>query len=646
TSSTSIFLRLSPVTQPVMTTHPPPKSQNEPKQSRRGQKPRNRTAPRPKQTNGEATGATLNLGSGASPVGLSEPKKEVVPIPILILGAQGCGKSSLINAAFGKPVREISNGFDLGTKDFHPDTMSDGRHKFTLVDSPGFDNASMNDTEVMTKLVHFLCCGKTPAKVAGVIYVHTQDTRLGSGVLMRNLHLIKSLLGDSFMDRLTILLVPRPGEQTNHQELIRPLLDPKSPFYPLYESGALFDVSALETKTIRNILLSYAGKAPALLSVQNELCRNGRMPSGNNINTYLMKRAWDRESGSLATGPKTTATGLPRTPASSSNQHDSNEIDKLQLQLAESKKQAEGLSTQLQQHLDQCAALRPQPLIDEDLEKSHVVQSLIDLNCRIEYLGRSLSEHLVKTYGENITTTQDVFQLPELKGLFGHEEGKASLVLSSRGVGMPLKDFLGFAVRSILCEQVYKRILAPFHPGLEVSDARNKHVLAIYGRIREKESQVTLGRWRTASFTAISGLVGERELSYLKAKVGLDIIYDNLIPMLQHVFGPNKNARPTDAHTKELSELTAQAWDWCAMAKGKIDLPGDFQPTAYRYGAAFDPVLMSEFGPLPGSQPPNRILSTVALGLNVFRGGSSGEGSDRVVLRNASVITEGVFKEL
>ncbi|KAG8760933.1 hypothetical protein FRC11_014708 [Ceratobasidium sp. 423] len=632
----------------------PPKRQHYPGQSRRGtggstrsHRSSNRPAPSAGQINEEEIGPAVNQGPSTSPKNstkpnATKPKEEVAPVPILILGAQGCGKSSLINAALGKPVREISNGFELGTTDFHFNSVSDGKHNFMLVDSPGFDNASMSDAEVMTKLAHFLCCGKTPAKMAGVIYLHTQDTRLGSGVLKRNLYLIKSILGNSFMDRLTILLVPRPGEQVDHQKLIGPLLDPKSPFYPLYESGARVDVSALETQSIRNVLLSYAQKTPALMSVQDELCSR-RVPNDDDINTYLMKCARARENGPVATRPRIAAVNLSQIRASS-NKLGSNEVKKLQLELEESKKQTEGVSAQLQQHLDQCTALRSQLWVNETLEQRDIVQSLIDLNRRIEDLALSLSQHLVDTYGNGMTTTRNAFELPKLKQLFGHEDGKASLVLSSKGAGMQLEDFLDVAIRSILCEQVYKRIIGPFHPGFQISDARNKHVLAMYGRIRDKEPQATLGRWRTASFTAISGLIGEQELSSLRSKAGPNILNENLMPMLKYVFGA-RNARPKDTHTKELSEIATQAWDWCVMIKEKIVLLGDFQPTAYRYGAAFDPALMTEFEPRPGGQPPARILSTIGLGLNVFRGQSSGEGSDRVILRQASVVTEGWFKQ-
>ncbi|KAJ1303488.1 hypothetical protein OPQ81_011675 [Rhizoctonia solani] len=592
----------------------------------------NHPSSKPAQTRGKASSVSVNQGPGAPVTNPVKSKDEVVDIPILILGPQGCGKSSLINVAFGKPFLEISNGFDLATKRFNPLILVQGKHHFVLVDSPGFDNTSMSNEELLTKLVRFLCCGKAgaTAKMAGVIYVHPQETRLGSGILRKNLHFIKSLLGDSFMDRLTILLVPRPGEKVDHKKLVQPLLDPKSPFYALHKAGARVDVAALETQPIRDLLLSYAGKAPECMAVQNALCEPRRTTTDEDITTYLTKCARAIDNKPVATRPKITPTGLTQIRASSTAQNGSSEITRLQLQLAESKKQTEGFSTQLQQHLDQYNALRSQLQINENLEQKDIVQYLIDLNRRIEDLALSLSQHLVDTYGGgNMITTQNAFQLPELKQLFDHEEGKASLVLSSTGVGMPLEDFLDVAIRSILCEQIYKRIVGPFHPGLVLSDARNRHISAIYSQIREKESQATLGRWRTASFTAISRLIGEQELSHMKSKVGLDILNENLMPMLQFLFGPDKNAQPRDSHVEGVIEAR----------NASVGLP-----VAHRYGVAFDHKTMSEFEPRSGGPPPGRILSTIGLGLNVFRGQSSGEGSDRVVLCKASVVTEGWFE--
>ncbi|KAH7336820.1 hypothetical protein B0J17DRAFT_444537 [Rhizoctonia solani] len=475
-----------------MTTHPPPNARQGSKETRNSarvqEKPQNtnnRAPPNSTQANRTATSAILNREPSTPVANPSKPEGEVIPIPILILGAQGCGKSSLINAACSESIREISNEYELTTKDFHFHTLQAGTHRFILVDSPGFDNASMSDGEILTKLIRFLCCGKTPAKMAGVIYLHTQGAHLGSGVLRRNLSLIKTILGDSFMERLTILLVPQPGQQMGHQELIRPLLDPKSPFYALYLSGARVDISALETKPIRNILLSYVGKALVLMSVQNELCRSRRVPHDTDINSYLTTCA----RASTATKPKSMTVNLPPslTRQASSTQRDSNEIKKLQQLLEDSKKQKEDFSIQLQKQLGQYAALCSQLQLHENVEQSEIIQNLIDLNRHIEDLALSLSQHLVDTYaGRSMTTTRQASQLPELKQLFEHEDGKASLVQSSTGAGMPLEDFLDVAIRSILCEQIYKRIFAPFHPGLEFSEARNGYTSALYSQIREK----------------------------------------------------------------------------------------------------------------------------------------------------------------
>ncbi|KDN42574.1 hypothetical protein RSAG8_06717, partial [Rhizoctonia solani AG-8 WAC10335] len=518
-----------------------------------------------------------------------------------------------------------------------------------LIDSPGLDNTSMSDTDVFTKLIQFLCSGKTPAMIVGVIYLHTQDTRLGSGVLKKNLNLIKHLLGDSFLERLTVLLVPRSGEQADHQALVRPLLDPKSPFYALYDSGAQFNVSALETQPIRNMLHSYAGMAPVHMSVQNELSRPGRKLTDENVSSYLTKCERTREGGPRITRPRIATEALsqinPHNP--SSTQHRSIEMKRLQSELEESMRQTDGFVVQLQDHLSQYTALRSQLQVHENLEQNDIIQtkSLIVLNRHIDDFASSLSQHLTDTYGgPNITTAQHAFHLPQLKQLFGHEEGKASLVQSSTGEGMPLEDFLDVAIRSILCEQLYKRIFASFHPGLDISDPRNGYIVALYGRIQETETQATLGRWRTASFSAISGLTGEQGLSRIKDKVGHDILNDTLMPMLQYLFGPDKKAHLQDAHVKDLSGLVVQAWDWCLVLKEKAISLGDFRLAAYRYGQAFDHMLMSEFDPQKRGPPTDRILSTIGLGLYVVHGQSSRGGAERVILCKASVVTERFFE--
>ncbi|CEL54218.1 hypothetical protein RSOLAG1IB_11616 [Rhizoctonia solani AG-1 IB] len=608
-----------------------------------------RPAQDPKQANRKTSGTKVARDTSTPLVDSDKAtvKDNAVYVPILILGAQGSGKSSLINAAFGKNVRELSNGFELATQDFHFVTLGSGRYKFMLVDSPGFDNTSFSDAEVMTRLIRFLCCGKALAPVTGVIYVHPQEGYLGSGILKRNMLLLRSLLGDSFLNRLTVLLVHRPKGEVNHQKILAPLLDSRSPFRTLYDLGARVETISLETQPVRDLLLSFAEKGPEFMSVQNELSRSGRMPNDGDISTYLTKCARIKHGAHALTGPKVMATGLSQIQnhiSSSSRQPLTKDIKKLEVQLAESKKQAEDFSSQLQQHLSQYTALCSQLQIHENTEQSAIVQNLIDINRRVEDLALSLSQYLVDTYGgQDKTTTQYAAHLSELKLLFEHDEKEGSLVQSSKGEGMLLDDFLDVAIRSILCEQLYKRIFAPFHPGLSRSDPRDQYTIKLYNHIKAKETQATLGRWRTASFSAISGIIGERELLRLRTQIGSDILDNNLMPMLGHLFGSDKKVLIPRSHAESLTELTTQAWDWCVVLKEKIVLLGDYQPIAYRYGATFNTSVMSEFEPQPGSQP-NRILSTIGLGLNVEVAQGTGEGLCRTTLLKACVVTEGWFR--
>ncbi|KAF8713398.1 ATP binding, partial [Rhizoctonia solani] len=608
--------------------------------------PNNRPNANPKQTNGRTSGTVAAQDAAATPVNSARSKDRIPHVPILILGVQGCGKSTFINAALAQPLREISNGLELATKEFHYDTLSSPKTNFILVDSPGFDNMSISDGEIMTKLIHFLCCGKAPAKMAGVIYLHTQESRLGSGVLRRNLSLIKALLGESFLERLIILIVPRPGEEVNEKEIIRPLLDTSSPFRNLCDLGAQVKVSSLETEPIRNLLLPYAEKPPLLMTVQSELCGSGRIPNEGDINLYLVKCARAREGGLALTRSRVATQSISQIQnhVSSPARQGSKDVKKLELQLAESKKQMEDSHSQLQQHLSQYTALCSQLQIHENIEQSEVVQNLVDINRRIEDLALSLSQYLVDTYGgHDKVTTEYAAQLSKLKEMFEHDERRGSLVQSSKGVGMLLEDFLDVAFRSILCEQLYKRIFVPFHPAIPASDPKNQYTSKLYERIKEKETQATLGRWRTASFAAISGVIGEPELSRLKAQAGLDILNDNLMPMLGHLFGSGKSVKLSGGHKESLAELVTQAWDWCVVLKERIVLLGDYQPIAYRYGALFDTNTMSEFEPQPGSQH-EQILSSIGLGLNVGLAQGTGEGLIRTNILKVSVVTEGWFR--
>lgn len=133
-------------------------------------------------------------------------------------------------------------------------------------------------------------------------------------------------------------------------------------------------------------------------------------------------------------------------------------------------------------------------------------------------------------------------------------------------------------------------------------------------------------------------------MSRLKNQLAHNILIENLMPLPNLFFGPNK-VKLTSKHVEDLKELVLMAWDWNILLRGKIILLGDLHPTAYQYGSDFDDQTMSEFEPMRGGQIPTRILSTIGLGLSVSRAEGAGKAPERMILRKATVVSERRFEK-
>jgi hypothetical protein len=160
------------------------------------------------------------------------------------------------------------------------------------------------------------------------------------------------------------------------------------------------------------------------------------------------------------------------------------------------------------------------------------------------------------------------------------------------------------------------------------------------------ESQAVAGRWRTAAFDAISSEIGHLNIFQLRTQLAYRIFDESLMPLLKCVFGPDKRVEPTAKHVESLAGLVLRVWEWCVVLKGKVTLPGDFQPTIHQYGVTFDPQVMAEFEPNLKNQTCERILATIGLGLTVSCALGAGKAPERTVLCKASVVTDRWFEEI
>ncbi|KAJ7707496.1 P-loop containing nucleoside triphosphate hydrolase protein [Mycena rosella] len=153
------------------------------------------------------------------------------------MGPTGSGKTSFINVVSGSNLR-VGRTLQscTSTVQVAPAFRLDGRW-VTLIDTPGFDDTSKSDTDILTLIAAFLA--KTyegGKKLAGVIYMHRiSDVRMG-GISTRNFKMFRQLCGESTLKNVVIVTnfwgevglevgEAREAELASDERFFKPVLD-------------------------------------------------------------------------------------------------------------------------------------------------------------------------------------------------------------------------------------------------------------------------------------------------------------------------------------------------------------------------------------------------------------------------------------
>ncbi|KAK2794373.1 hypothetical protein FQN52_008732 [Onygenales sp. PD_12] len=125
-------------------------------------------------------------------------------IIIAVFGQTGSGKSSFISKLTGLPV-EIGHGLQSCTSAIEEIDCKIGPYNVTFVDTPGFDDTDMNDTEILQMIATWMKDSYDDnTRLTGVIYLHRiTDVRM-SGTSVKNIRMLRSLCGTKSLDHVIL----------------------------------------------------------------------------------------------------------------------------------------------------------------------------------------------------------------------------------------------------------------------------------------------------------------------------------------------------------------------------------------------------------------------------------------------------------
>ncbi|KAF2193121.1 hypothetical protein K469DRAFT_619710 [Zopfia rhizophila CBS 207.26] len=124
---------------------------------------------------------------------------------ILVMGLTGSGKSYFINRLAPGAVSEGA-GVTSETESCEIVRLGIGRHHVALVDTPGFDDSSRSDDEILDEIVQFLCYQyRLGIPLKGIIYMHRITDNKMQGTAQRYFEMFKRLCGNRNMANVVLL---------------------------------------------------------------------------------------------------------------------------------------------------------------------------------------------------------------------------------------------------------------------------------------------------------------------------------------------------------------------------------------------------------------------------------------------------------
>ncbi|KAF8972235.1 P-loop containing nucleoside triphosphate hydrolase protein [Flammula alnicola] len=217
-------------------------------------------------------------------------------VTVAVMGATGSGKTTFINLASGSNLR-IGRGLQSCTSivQVAQPFELEGR-SVTLIDTPGFDDTTKSDSDILRMIAAFLATAyENGKKLAGVIYIHRiSDFRMG-GISTRNFKMFRQLCGESTLKNVVIVtnmwgeVSPELGEAREAELASQDMF-----FKPVLDKGALLLRHENTRDSTHGILKYIIQNHPLSLQIQRELVDQkkdiSQTAAGEELNRELMEQ--------------------------------------------------------------------------------------------------------------------------------------------------------------------------------------------------------------------------------------------------------------------------------------------------------------------------------------------------------------------
>ncbi|KAI0071420.1 hypothetical protein K474DRAFT_1669018 [Panus rudis PR-1116 ss-1] len=194
-------------------------------------------------------------------------------VTILVMGTTGAGKTTFINVASGSDLR-VGIGLESCTDTIQKTAPFElNGKKIVLIDTPGFDDTTKSDAEVLDIICDYLSSDyQNGHKLTGIIYLHRITDNRMAGSAMRNFRFFQDLCGDGALANCAIVTNMWNSISKELAEARETELKSKPQFFrPALEKGAKLFRHDNTTQSAHTIISSLLSKPPVVLALQREL---------------------------------------------------------------------------------------------------------------------------------------------------------------------------------------------------------------------------------------------------------------------------------------------------------------------------------------------------------------------------------------